>query len=1083
MVAKRFLASVLGLSIFAAVLPAMPANAAAGFSIDAGRLRIALSDTGVVTSLTDKVTAREYSSADHRRSLIQIVANGAQQVPTGLTHDAATGVYDFTFGGVGAHVKVKAQLKSAYTTFEVTELTAPANVDVSVMMWGPVTTSITKTVGEAAGVVYDSDFTIGIKQLNDKTVGGWVEEYNGLTYEDPTYTTPMPFVKESASRTKWGSILQSYTYDHSVPRVRHASVGGLRMPNQPHDALPGTAGKIVGSKIALFGAATPTALDTISAVQTGEGLIHPMVDGVWDKKSQASGQSFLVLSDLNTTNVAQASQYANAAGIKYVYGLYGAGGPWVHNGHFKFDSRFGSSDTAAAQLVATAATYGVKVGVHTLSNFIDPGDAYTTPTPHAGLVKGGYATLTRPLDATGTDIYVTVDAPFRNALFKYIQIGAEIASYNTITQISSTEWKLSGGTRKIWSTTAASYATGTTVARLVGNQYGGVVGGLPIIDEIATRLSTIWNTTGIKAMSFDGMETASQAGYGTYGTNRMVNGMYRQMTSTDDFISEASNLTPGTWDAQTRISWGEEGPTPWTQRYYNNSYAQRNLLPGMLGWSHLQNSVLDTEYKLSKMASWNAGVGFQTSVGAINSLSQRAEILGAIKLWEQVRNAGAFTKGQRARLKDLRTYWHLTVVTAGSRWNLQQLAADGTAIGSPEAVFVGNTDPAGEVNLAGSATPTSSTEYDGRYLVGNAIDDLAQQDGFSEWAAKGESNPWLRLDWTGAKQVGRVTLYDRPNLGDWAKGGTLSFSDGTSVEVTGIPNDGTPHTITFPARSVSWMTFQVKGGSGPNVGLSEIKVFAEPNLARSATASASSTYDSRFAAAKAVDGVTGQHEMGEWASRGEVNPWLRLDWSEAKTVNRVTLFDRPNSTDWAKGGTLSFSDGTSVPVSGIPNDGSAYSVTFPSRSATWVRFQVSGGAGSNVGLSELQVFAAENLAASATATASTEYDGRYVPGNALDGSVDTEWASLAEVNPWLRLAWPSAKPVGGVVFRDRPNSTDWAKGGTLSFSDGTSVPVSGIPNDGSAYSVTFPSRSVTWVRFQVAGGAGSNVGLAEFQPY
>ncbi|UVI29375.1 DUF7402 domain-containing protein [Paenibacillus spongiae] len=123
-----------------------------------------------------------------------------------------------------------------------------------------------------------------------------------------------------------------------------------------------------------------------------------------------------------------------------------------------------------------------------------------------------------------------------------------------------------------------------------------------------------------------------------------------------------------------------------------------------------------------------------------------------------------------------------------------------------------------------------------------------------------------------------------------------------------------------------------------------------------ATVTASSFYNASYTPNKVFDGI-GQAVNGEWASKGEQNPWIQVNWTTNQTINKIVFYDRPNLADWAPGGTLTFSDGSTVTVSGIPNDGSAYSVTFPDKTVTWVKFQVSGGSGPNVGLSELKFLA------------------------------------------------------------------------------------------------------------------------------
>ena len=103
--------------------------------------------------------------------------------------------------------------------------------------------------------------------------------------------------------------------------------------------------------------------------------------------------------------------------------------------------------------------------------------------------------------------------------------------------------------------------------------------------------------------------------------------------------------------------------------------------------------------------------------------------------------------------------------------------------------------------------------------------------------------------------------------------------------------------------------------------------------------------DGQYAPASAVDGVIGKTDEGEWASNGERNPWIRLAWPTAQTIDKVCIYDRPNPADNANGGLLSFSDGSSIKMTGIPANGAAKTVTFPAKSVTWVRFKVTQGAG------------------------------------------------------------------------------------------------------------------------------------------
>ena len=139
----------------------------------------------------------------------------------------------------------------------------------------------------------------------------------------------------------------------------------------------------------------------------------------------------------------------------------------------------------------------------------------------------------------------------------------------------------------------------------------------------------------------------------------------------------------------------------------------------------------------------------------------------------------------------------------------------------------------------------------------------------------------------------------------------------------------------------------------------------ESNVARRATATASSSYP-RYSPAGAVDGTVGGYPgdiKQEWASHNESKgAWLKLSWKTPQRIGRVVLFDRPNKYDYVTAGELTFSEGPRIAVGGLPDDASqGREVTFPARTVTWVRFEVTGVKTGypHIGLSEMAVFRAE----------------------------------------------------------------------------------------------------------------------------
>ncbi|KAA3660891.1 MAG: T9SS C-terminal target domain-containing protein [Calditrichaeota bacterium] len=123
-----------------------------------------------------------------------------------------------------------------------------------------------------------------------------------------------------------------------------------------------------------------------------------------------------------------------------------------------------------------------------------------------------------------------------------------------------------------------------------------------------------------------------------------------------------------------------------------------------------------------------------------------------------------------------------------------------------------------------------------------------------------------------------------------------------------------------------------------------------------ATASASSEKTQYGqTAAKAVDGIYQQGYSYEWVAVTNSGAWLQLTFSQSVTLEKIVLYDREGS-DHITSGTLNFSDGSSISVGSLPDDGSAHTVSFASRSVTWVKFTVGSYVGGDIGLGEIEAW-------------------------------------------------------------------------------------------------------------------------------
>lgn len=161
-------------------------------------------------------------------------------------------------------------------------------------------------------------------------------------------------------------------------------------------------------------------------------------------------------------------------------------------------------------------------------------------------------------------------------------------------------------------------------------------------------------------------------------------------------------------------------------------------------------------------------------------------------------------------------------VTFGTNDLFFNNSIDDTSIYNSVLTYTDNVVPAESTNVAPTSTVTVSSEYGDGYFSPNAVDENL----LTEWASDNELNPWIQLNWAENQVVNKIEIYDRYNDIDDVNSGTLTFSDGSTINVTSIPIDGSVKEVTFASKTISWVKFEVTGGTGVNNGLDEIKVFS-----------------------------------------------------------------------------------------------------------------------------------------------------------------------------------------------------------------------------------------------------------------
>ena len=243
----------------------------------------------------------------------------------------------------------------------------------------------------------------------------------------------------------------------------------------------------------------------------------------------------------------------------------------------------------------------------------------------------------------------------------------------------------------------------------------------------------------------------------------------------------------------------------------------------------------------------------------------------------------------------------------------------------------------------------------------------------------------------------------------------------------------------------------------------------EANVARvtiPAVTVTASTQD--IAAGQGVDNIIDGSTLGypvddsaEWSTiGGHAGSWAQITWASPVTINRVVLYDRPNTDDQITGGNLTFSDGSTVTVPSLNNGGAATTVTFTSRTVTSVRLNITSVSGStqNVGLAEMEawgiVVGATNHAP--VANASTDQTSYVNYLTTLNGNASADPDANALTYAWSQVSGTTVTLANATTAA--PTFTPTATGtyvfsltvsdGALSSSDTVTVTVEATPPAG-----------------------------------
>ncbi|MBC9909342.1 hypothetical protein [Chitinophaga varians] len=665
------------LAVVLTTIATLPAAAQVNFKTKQWSLQ--LDNTGKLTSMKSLALQKEFLVADKATALLSIKKDQHLYAPASCTWNAQKSELALSYPQTGVEATVKVQRNDRYISFDLIQLTPQDKVDL--VLWGPYPVAIADTIGEVVGVVRNKEFAIGIQALNVKTLGGYPTAESDI---EPSYdvfeggnkvdvTTDdlhkQLFRGDVARPTEYGAVLQAYCRNRSKDRV---------IENWGHTAYLAPAfqdGGVMGSKIALFGVANAEVLPTIAQIELKEGLPHPLLDGEWGKQSAHASESYLIM-NFGVNNLQEALAVTKQAGLRYLY----HGDPFDNWGQFKLHSNeFPQNWASMKACVDIAKAAGVRLGVHTLSNFITTNDPYVTPMADPRLAKVGYSRLSEAIDASAREIGIEDPVffnQFQNNTLKSVAIGNEIVRYGSVS--ATAPWKLLDCQRGAFGTHAAAHAQHDSIGKLMDHPYKVFLTDYALQEEMAKTIARLFNETGLMQLSFDGLEGTFSSGMGQYAKQLFTKTWYDHLKPElkGKVINDASMPAHYFWHIYTRMNWGE----PWYAgfresqlqlRLKNQQFFRRNLMPSMLGWFSLrpETTLEDIEWMLALGAGYNAGFGLSTSVETLQKHGKKDELLALIKTWEEARMKSIFSEAQKAQMRSLQHEFHLKM-TANNEYQL-----------------------------------------------------------------------------------------------------------------------------------------------------------------------------------------------------------------------------------------------------------------------------------------------------------------------------------------------------------------------------------------------------------------------------
>ena len=702
------------------------------FSTRYARFRV--SDRGYIISIQDKTSGKEYNPSGDSSALLSLYKGQLVVAPMAASWSVGRQLLSLSYPN-GSVATIKVSQKGAYLRLQLVGLTLRDGVDN--IIWGPYKTNISDMIGEIVSVVRDQRFAIGMQALDQVTTSGPPSE--GDLYQSYYLIHAPPGVKlpanlhegqifniggdslgssdvaffsqpaeyfryilgNGAALAPYGSNIVLHARDRRIAQTINFKPS--TMAPDRHQYVAPLDVDFMGSAVALFGCPEPATLPVIEAIELGEGLPHPMIDGKW-VKSPLAAKPFLAWYGVHDSTVSYARQLGFEAiqdeGMGEYY--YNPANRWDDK---RVDFSGGRSMDIAAYTGLTNKA-GIAFGLHTLCEFIQPNSSDVTPRPSDSLCRVGSTVLAERIGAADTIItiadptYLRESGGWENIYRNVLKVDKELIGYGGVTASASyTLLKVERGWGK---TQPGVHAAGDSIHKLMPNAYAGFAPDIFLQDKYAKDYARLLNEGGMDYIDFDGLESCWYQGHGQYSIKRFYDTLFRHL---NHYIrNTGSCIFEGNWHYMSSLDVGGNLFDPAANQFkiqgkdFKYIYAS-NLLHfsfGVVDFSPGWN-VSTAENLEAKAVGWDGQYMLGLSQERAERCGVKAKIFAAIHAWENARAANVFTSAQKRSFRVTENRFHLEQVAA-RQWKLYPVTERTEVLAERVGSFadsIGFTNPAG----------------------------------------------------------------------------------------------------------------------------------------------------------------------------------------------------------------------------------------------------------------------------------------------------------------------------------------------------------------------------------------------------